>query len=67
LVQMVGSGLGVSFLPAMAVEAGLADLAPVSIRHLGDVHPSREIVVCWRAGSSRGAEGRLLAETLQNL
>ena len=25
LVQMVGSGLGVSFLPAMAVDAGLAD------------------------------------------
>ena len=68
LVQMVGSGLGVSFLPAMAVEAGLADLAPVSIRHLGATqHPSREIVVCWRAGSSRGPEGRLLAETLQNL
>ncbi len=68
LVQMVGSGLGVSFLPAMAVEAGLAELAPVSIRHLGaDHHPSREIVVCWRAGSSRGPEGRLLAETLQNL
>ena len=68
LVQMVGSGLGVSFLPAMAVEAGLADLAPVSIRHLGAVHhPSREIVVCWRAGSSRGPEGRLLAETLQKI
>ena len=68
LVQMVGSGLGVSFLPAMAVDAGLAELAPVSLRHLGaDHHPSREIVVCWRAGSSRGPEGRLLAETLQKL
>jgi len=68
LVQMIGSGLGVSFLPAMAVDAGLAELAPVSIRHLGEGHhPSREIVVCWRAGSSRGPEGRLLAETLQKL
>jgi LysR family hydrogen peroxide-inducible transcriptional activator len=68
LVQMVGSGLGVSFLPAMAVDAGLADLAPVSIRHLGEGrHPSREIVVCWRAGSSRGVEGRLLAEILQTI
>src|SRR5204862_6457182 len=27
LVQMVGSGLGASFLPAMAVDAGLADAA----------------------------------------
>src|ERR1700677_4860156 len=34
LVQMVGSGLGVSFLPAMAVEAGLADAAAVAVRPL---------------------------------
>ena len=65
LVQMVGSGLGVSFLPAMAVEAGLAEHAPVSIRHLAPNQPNRQIVVCWRAGSSRRTEGRLLAETLR--
>ena len=61
---MVGSGLGVSFLPAMAVEAGLAEAADVAVRPLEADHPSREIVVAWRAGSSRGVEGRLLAETL---
>ena len=65
LVQMVGSGLGVSFLPAMAVEAGLAEDAPISIRRVGANHPSRQIVIAWRAGSSRGVEGRLLAETLR--
>ncbi|HEX4180328.1 MAG TPA: hydrogen peroxide-inducible genes activator [Caulobacteraceae bacterium] len=65
LVQMVGSGLGVSFLPAMAVDAGLAEHAPITIRHLASDHSSRQIVVCWRAGSSRRAEGRLLAETLR--
>jgi len=62
LVQMVGSGLGVSLAPAMAVDAGLTRDAPVSVRHLAAEHPSREIAVVWRAGSSRGAEGRLLAE-----
>jgi LysR family hydrogen peroxide-inducible transcriptional activator len=62
LVQMVGSGLGVSLAPAMAVEAGLTAGAPVSVRHLDAEHPSREIAVVWRAGSSRAAEGRLLAE-----
>ena len=66
LVQMVGSGLGVTFLPAMAVEAGLTDGAPVAVRPIRADHPSREIVVVWRAGSSRGAEGRLLAETLRS-
>ncbi|HEY9219486.1 MAG TPA: LysR substrate-binding domain-containing protein, partial [Phenylobacterium sp.] len=65
LVQMVGSGLGVTFLPAMAVDAGLADAAPVSIRPISAEDPRREIVVAWRAGSSRAAEGRLLAEALR--
>jgi LysR family hydrogen peroxide-inducible transcriptional activator len=66
LVQMVGSGLGVTFLPAMAVEAGLTDAAPVAVRPIAAEHPSREIVVAWRAGSSRAAEGKLLAETLRS-
>ena len=61
LVQMVGSGLGVSFLPAMAVEAGLARAAQITVRGLEAEHASREIVVAWRAGSTRAAEGRLLA------
>lgn len=69
LVQMVGSGLGVSLLPAMAVESGLAERASVTIRPVGltgDARvPSREIVVAWRAGSSRAVEGRLLAEALR--
>lgn len=66
LVQMIGSGLGVSFLPKMAVQAGLTDKAAVTVRPLDADHPSREIVVAWRAGSSRGVEGRLLAETLRD-
>ena len=66
LVQMVGSGLGVSFLPAMAVEAGLADAAAVSVRPLDAEHAVRQIVVAWRAGSSRAAEGRLLAELFRS-
>jgi LysR family hydrogen peroxide-inducible transcriptional activator len=66
---MIGSGLGVSLLPAMAVESGLAERASVTVRPLGrignEAAPSREIVVAWRAGSSRAVEGRLLAEALQ--
>lgn len=65
LVQMVGSGLGVSFLPRMAVDAGLAEAAQVAIRPIVAEDPSREIVVAWRAGSNRGVEGKLLARTLQ--
>lgn len=65
LVQMVGSGLGVTFLPGMAVEAGLAETAPIAVRPIAAVDPRREIVVAWRAGSSRAADGKLLAETLK--
>ena len=65
LVQMVGSGLGVTFLPSMAVAAGLTEGASIEIRPLQAEDPTREIVVAWRSGSIRGAEGRLLAETLR--
>ena len=69
LVQMVGSGLGVSFLPKMGVQAGLADNPSVAIRAFENqadgAPPHREIVVAWRSGSSRAAEARLLAEALK--
>ncbi|RZJ93500.1 MAG: hydrogen peroxide-inducible genes activator, partial [Brevundimonas sp.] len=65
LVQMVSAGLGVSFLPQMAVSAGLADDPGVVIRSVAGVAPRREIVVAWRTGSSRAAEARLLADALK--
>ncbi|WP_296815938.1 hydrogen peroxide-inducible genes activator [Brevundimonas sp.] len=65
LVEMVGSGLGVSFLPAMAVRSGLTRNSQVAVRPLAADHPSREIVIAWRKGSSRGAEARLLAEAFR--
>lgn len=67
LVQMVGSGLGVSLLPAMAVEAGLTDTAAVGVRPLTSTTHTREIVIAWRAGSSRETEARLLAGALEAL
>jgi LysR family hydrogen peroxide-inducible transcriptional activator len=67
LVQMVGSGLGVTFLPQMAVSAGLADAAQVAVKPIAADHPAREIVVAWRAGSNRRAEGKLLADVLKDV
>jgi len=65
LMQMVGSGLGVSFVPEMAVKAGLTDSETIAVRPLHAEAPSREIVVAWRAGSSRRREAELLAETFR--
>jgi LysR family hydrogen peroxide-inducible transcriptional activator len=64
LIQMVGSGLGVSFVPAMAVTAGLTDSAGVAVRPLRTKGARREIVIAWRAGSSRAVECRLLAQAM---
>jgi LysR family hydrogen peroxide-inducible transcriptional activator len=66
LVQMVSSGLGVSFLPAMAVRAGLASAAQITVRPLDADKPSREIAIAWRAGSTRAAEGALLADVFRD-
>ena len=67
LVQMVSSGLGVTFLPAMAIDAGLTDPASVAVRPIAPGHATREIVVAWRAGSNRSVEGKLIAETLKHV
>lgn len=69
LVQMIDAGLGVSFLPRMAVVAGLTQGSGVVTRAISSsgagAGPRRKIVVAWRAGSSRAAEARMLAEALK--
>ncbi len=67
LVQMVSSGLGVTFLPAMAIDAGLTEASQVVVRPIAPGHASREIVVAWRAGSNRASEGKLIAEALRSV
>ncbi|MEI9903078.1 MAG: LysR substrate-binding domain-containing protein [Asticcacaulis sp.] len=67
LVQMVGSGLGVSLLPAMAVDSGLITSSDVSVRPLKSDHAWRDIAVVWRTGSSHAAEARLLADKLKSV
>ncbi len=62
LMQMVSSGLGVSLIPALAVESGLAEASRVAVRALDPAQPGRQIVIAWRQGSSRGAEARVLAD-----
>jgi LysR family hydrogen peroxide-inducible transcriptional activator len=59
LVQMVAGGLGVTLLPRLAVEAGVAGEAPVEIRPLdGAATPGRALALAWRPRSPRAAEFR---------
>jgi len=65
LVQMVDNGLGVTLLPAMALDAGILDNTHVVAKPLAADHPARRITLAWRRGSPREKEFRLLADALK--
>lgn len=64
LVQMVEGGLGVTFVPQMAISAGLLDNTQIVTRPLKSEHDSRRICLVWRKSSPREEEFRLLASSL---
>ena len=65
LVQMVDNGLGLTFIPQMAVQAGLLDGTRVEALPLEAEHGSRQIALAWRRSSPREEEFRLLATSLR--
>ena len=65
LVQMVDNGLGVTMLPAMALDAGILANTRVVARPLRADHPARRIALAWRRGSPREKEFKLLADELR--
>ena len=65
LVQMVDNGLGVTFVPQMALDAGLLDGTKVEARRLEAEHGVRSIALAWRRSSPREEEFRLLADALR--
>ncbi len=65
LVQMVDNGLGLTFIPQMAVTAGLLDGTRVTALPLTADHGSRRIALAWRKSSPREEEFHLLASTLK--
>jgi len=65
LVQMVASGIGVTLLPQMAVDAGLASSRKIRLIPL-QTPASRQIALVWRASSPRVSEFELIAEIFRN-
>ena len=65
LVQMVDNGLGVTLLPAMALDAGILNNTHVVAKPLDAAHPARRIALAWRRGSPREKEFNLLADALR--
>jgi LysR family transcriptional regulator, hydrogen peroxide-inducible genes activator len=64
LVQMAASGLGVSLLPRMAADAGLAGEG-LTVRAFEPAVIGRQIGLAWRRGSGRLAEVKALAALLK--
>jgi LysR family hydrogen peroxide-inducible transcriptional activator len=67
LVQMVDNGLGVTFVPGMAIEAGILNGTRVDPRRLRSDHGFRRIALVWRRSSPRENEFQLLASTLRRI
>ena len=67
LVQMVDNGHGVTFVPSMAIEAGILDGTSVSAKPLRSDHGFRRVALIWRRSSPRENEFRLLSATLRRI
>ena len=67
LVQMVDNGLGVTFVPGMAIDAGVLDGTRIEALPLRSKQGFRQIALVWRRSSPREQEFRLLAGSLQQI
>jgi LysR family hydrogen peroxide-inducible transcriptional activator len=67
LVQMVDNGLGLTFVPGMAIEAGILSGTGVDAKPLRSEYPYRRIALIWRRSSPRESEFQLLATTLRRI
>ena len=67
LVQMVDHDLGLTFVPKMAIDAGILKNTKVEALPLEAEHASRRIALAWRKSSPRAKDFRLLGEALADL
>ena len=67
LVQMVDNGLGLTFVPQMAVDAGLLDGTRITALPLDSNHGARKIALAWRRSSPREEEFLLLSKALRSI
>jgi LysR family hydrogen peroxide-inducible transcriptional activator len=67
LIQMVDNGLGLTFVPGMAIETGILRGTRVEWKRLRSDHSFRRIALIWRRSSPRESEFQLLATTLRRI
>lgn len=67
LIQMVDSGLGVTLLPRLAVDAGALRGTRMKSRPVADRDALRRVGLAWRPSSARAAHYRLLGEAIRDV
>lgn len=66
LREMVGMGMGLSFLPGLYVRSNLGRNSAIKVAELGGAPIYRTIGAVWRKSSIRGDEFRTLADHFRN-
>jgi LysR family hydrogen peroxide-inducible transcriptional activator len=64
---MVDNGLGLTFVPGMAIDAGILQGTGVQAKPLRSDHGYRQIALIWRRSSPRESEFQLLAAALRRI
>ncbi len=67
LMEMVAGGLGMTFLPEMAIDSSIAKNRAIVLRKLAEQGPHRDIALIWRKTYPRQEEMQLLAKELKAL
>ena len=63
LVQMVAANMGITMLPQLAIEGGIAQVAPLTLIPLAN-SSSRQVGLVWRRSTHRSQEFLLLGKEL---
>lgn len=64
VIQMVGSGLGITLLPATAIDRDVHPGERVVVRHLRPTPPTRTVGLAWRSSSARANAYRQLGDLI---
>ena len=67
IVQMVANGIGITLLPGMAVESGIATHTSLAVRPFDQTKVTRQIGLMWRKKTPRRVEFRQLGELVAEL
>ena len=67
IVQMVANGIGITFLPQMAVAAGIASSTGLVIKPFQQANVTRKIGLMWRKKTPRRVEFRQLGDVISGL